>query len=94
MALNLDVIGRKIGPVEKPYTWKDLVLYAMGVGAGFEDLEYCFEQKLKVIPSFSIASVFEFLAEVGISSNANLSQGFCTESRILFFITPFPLKGP
>ena len=92
MALNLDAIGRKIGPVEKPYTWKDLVLYAMGVGAGFEDLEYCFEQKLKVIPSFSIASVFEFLAEVGISSNANLAGILHGEQDIVFH-NPIPVEG-
>jgi NAD(P)-dependent dehydrogenase (short-subunit alcohol dehydrogenase family)/acyl dehydratase/putative sterol carrier protein len=92
MALNLDAIGKKIGPVEKPYSWKDLVLYAMGVGAGFEDLDYCFEQKLKVIPSFSIASVFEFLAEVGISSNADLSGILHGEQDIVFH-NPIPVEG-
>jgi len=34
MALNLDGIGKKIGPFTKTYTWKDPVLYALGVGAG------------------------------------------------------------
>ncbi|MDZ7699355.1 MAG: SDR family NAD(P)-dependent oxidoreductase [Deltaproteobacteria bacterium] len=92
MALNLDAVGRKIGPVEKPYSWKDVVLYAMGVGAGFEELEYCFEQKLKVIPSFSIASVFEFLAEVGISSNADLSGILHGEQDIVFH-NPIPVEG-
>ncbi len=92
MALNLDAVGRKIGPVEKDYSWKDLALYAMGVGAGFEDLEYCFEQKLKVIPSFSIASVFEFLAEVGISSNADLSGILHGEQDIVFH-NPIPAEG-
>ena len=57
MALNLDAIGKKIGPLQKEYTWKDVVLYALGVGAGFDNLEYCYENQLKVIPSFSIASV-------------------------------------
>ena len=73
MALNLEAVGKPLGPVKKDYTWKDVVLYALGVGAGFDELEYCFEQNLKVIPSFSIASVFEFLAEVGMNSNADLS---------------------
>jgi len=30
MALNLDSIGKKIGPVTKKYDWKDVVLYALG----------------------------------------------------------------
>ena len=50
MALNLDALGKKIGPFTKDYTWKDAVLYALGVGAGFSDLEYCYEKDLKVIP--------------------------------------------
>jgi NAD(P)-dependent dehydrogenase (short-subunit alcohol dehydrogenase family)/acyl dehydratase len=92
MALNLDAVGRKIGPVKKDYTWKDVVLYALGVGAGFDELEYCFEQTLKVIPSFSIASVFQFLAEVGISSNADLSGILHGEQDILFHNT-IPTEG-
>jgi hypothetical protein len=56
MALNLDGIGKKIGPFSKDYTWKDAVLYALGVGAGFSDLEYCYEKELKVLPSFGIVA--------------------------------------
>ena len=63
MALNLDALGQKIGPLTKDYSWKDVVLYALGVGAGFSDLNYCYENKLKVIPSFSIASIFDILAQ-------------------------------
>jgi len=52
MALNLDAIGKKIGPVSKEYNWKDLVLYALGVGAGFDELEYCYEDLLPVCLNF------------------------------------------
>ena len=58
MALNLDSIGKRIGPLTREYRWKDVVLYALGVGAGFEDLEYCYENRLKVIPSFSICLLY------------------------------------
>ncbi len=92
MALNLDAIGKKIGPVSKEYNWKDLVLYALGVGAGFDELEYCYEQKLKVIPSFSIASVFGFLAEVAGDSNVDLSGILHGEQDIIFH-NPIPTEG-
>lgn len=92
MALNLDAIGSKIGPVTKEYTWKDAVLYALGVGAGFDELEYCYEQKLKVIPSFSIASVFGFLAEVAGDSNVDLSGILHGEQDIIFH-NPIPTEG-
>jgi hypothetical protein len=45
MGLDLQSIGKKIGPFEKQYTWKDVVLYALGVGAGFDELEYCYENQ-------------------------------------------------
>ena len=92
MALNMDVIGEKIGPLTKSYKWNDVVLYALGVGAGFDELQYVFENKLKVIPSFSIASVFDFLAEVGIKSNADLSGILHGEQDIIFH-SPIPVEG-
>jgi NAD(P)-dependent dehydrogenase (short-subunit alcohol dehydrogenase family)/acyl dehydratase/putative sterol carrier protein len=92
MALNLDAIGKRIGPVIKDYTWKDVVLYALGVGAGFADLDYCYENRLKVIPSFSIGAVFDFLAEVGVSSGANLTGILHGEQDIMFH-NPIPTEG-
>ena len=73
MALNMDAIGKKIGPIKKEYNWKDVILYAIGVGAGVEELDYTYEKNLKVIPSFSIASIFGFLGEIGVASNMNLA---------------------
>ena len=58
MTLSLDAIGKKIGPVSSAYDWKDIVLYALGVGAGFDELAYVYESKLKVIPSFAVTSMF------------------------------------
>ena len=92
MALNLDSIGKKIGPVTKEYSWRDVVLYALGVGAGFDDLEYCYEDQLKVIPSFSIGAVFDFLAEAALTSEANLAGVLHGEQEILFH-RPIPKQG-
>ncbi|NIQ38727.1 MAG: short-chain dehydrogenase, partial [Proteobacteria bacterium] len=92
MALNLDRIGKKIGPLSRDYTWKDVTLYALGVGAGFGELEYCYEDRLRVIPSFSIASVFDFLASAGLSSGANLAGILHGEQDIVFH-HPIPPEG-
>ena len=92
MALNLNAIGQKIGPVTKVYDWKDCVLYALGVGAGFSELEYCYEKDMKVLPSYSIASVFDFLAQVAMSSQVNLAGILHGEQDIIFH-NPIPPTG-
>ncbi|MBW1988451.1 MAG: SDR family NAD(P)-dependent oxidoreductase [Deltaproteobacteria bacterium] len=92
MALNKDALGKKIGPIRKDYTWKDVVLYALGVGAGFNELDYVYEKDLKVIPTFSIAAVFDFLTHVGVESGLNLA-GLLHGEQDLIFHRPLPTSG-
>ena len=46
MALNMNAIGKKIGPITREYTWGDVILYALAVGSGSSELEYCYEKNL------------------------------------------------
>lgn len=92
MALNLDAVGKTIGPLTKTYDWRDAVLYALGVGAGFEDLDYCYEKRLKVLPSFSIAAVFDFLTHVGTAASVNLAGVLHGEQELIFH-NPIPVAG-
>lgn len=51
------VIGKGVGPRTMEYNWRDVVLYALGVGAGKYDLPYIFEKckdGLKVLPTFGL----------------------------------------
>ena len=55
--IDLDVVGKKYGPLSFEYTWKEAVLYALGIGAQAEELPFVYENVkggLKVFPSFSI----------------------------------------
>ncbi len=92
MALNIDAIGKKIGPFTKDYTWKDTVLYALGVGAGFSDLDYCYEKDLKVIPSFAITTIYDLMPELATTSNVNLVGILHGEHEIIFH-NPIPSEG-
>jgi NAD(P)-dependent dehydrogenase (short-subunit alcohol dehydrogenase family)/putative sterol carrier protein/acyl dehydratase len=92
MALNLDSIGRKIGPFTKVYTWKDTVLYALGVGAGFSDLDYCYEKELKALPSFGIVTLYDFMPELAARSNVNLAGVLHGEQELIFH-SPIPPEG-
>ena len=93
MALNLDAVGKTIGPVRKEYSWKDTVLYALGVGAGFSDLEYCYEKDLKVIPSFGITTMYDFMPQLLSTSNVNLA-GILHGEQELIFHQAIPPDGP
>jgi NAD(P)-dependent dehydrogenase (short-subunit alcohol dehydrogenase family)/acyl dehydratase/putative sterol carrier protein len=92
MALNLDAIGKKIGPLTKSYTWKDPVIYALGVGAGFSELEYCYEKDLKVLPSFSIVTLYDFMPALVDLGHVNLAGILHGEQEIIFH-HPIPPEG-
>ena len=92
MALNLEAAGQKIGPVKKDYNWKDVVLYALGVGAGFDEIDYVYEKDLKVIPSFGIAAIFEFLSHIAQKAEVNYA-GILHGEQELIFHSPIPVEG-
>jgi acyl dehydratase len=92
MGLNLDKVGKNIGPIEKEYDWRDVVLYALGVGAGFDELEYCYEEKLKVIPSFAVNVLFELLAQGALGAEVNLA-GLLHGEQDTIFHNPIPKEG-
>ncbi len=88
----MDALGKPIGPVTKHYDWKDIVLYALGIGAGFDELDYTYEKNLKVIPSFSIATIFDFLGQIAAASNINLAGVLHGEQELIFH-RPIPTSG-
>ncbi|MFH1137606.1 MAG: SDR family NAD(P)-dependent oxidoreductase [Pseudomonadota bacterium] len=92
MALNLDAIGKKIGPLTSEYTWKDVVLYALGIGAGFDELEYVYESKLKTIPSFAVTTIYGAFSEAAIAANVNLA-GILHGEQDTVFHNPIPTEG-
>jgi NAD(P)-dependent dehydrogenase (short-subunit alcohol dehydrogenase family)/acyl dehydratase/putative sterol carrier protein len=92
MPLNMDAIGKPIGPINKAYTWKDAILYSLGIGAGFSELEYCYEKDLKIIPSFAIALIFDFFFKAATASEVNL-LGILHGEQELIFHRPIPPEG-
>jgi len=54
--IDLDLVGEKCGPIPFEYTWKDVVFYALSIGAQTEELPFIYENAkggLKVFPSFA-----------------------------------------
>ena len=70
MTLDLSLVGKPSDPSRFTYTWKDAVLYALGVGAKKTELPYLYEGfGPKVLPSFAVvpmfAPMFDLLAKSG-----------------------------
>ena len=54
--ISSDLVGMTFEPITFSWTWKDVILYALGVGAKPEgDLDYVFEGKgPKVLPTYAV----------------------------------------
>lgn len=93
MALDPSMAGREIGPFRKRYDWRDTALYAIGLGAGTDDLAYMVDgSAMKVLPTYgvlpSFEPVFELLRESGGNLVTLLHSGQRTE-----LLRPFPGAG-
>jgi acyl dehydratase len=65
MALKLDLVGAPLEPVRHAYTWRDTVIYALGVGARLGELDYLYEGRgPKVLPTFAVVPSFRALFQV------------------------------
>ena len=58
MAINAELAGKTYDPIEFEYTNKDTILYALGVGSGPDELNFVFENDLKVLPTFGVVPAF------------------------------------
>ncbi len=60
MAIDLESLGYETAPIEFAYTWRDTVMYALGVGASaVEELDYLYEGRgPKVLPTFCTIPMF------------------------------------
>lgn len=93
MTLKLDLIGKELDPLKHSYDWQDCVLYALGVGAKNEELDYLFEMNgPKVLPTFAVVPSFTALAYVAGRVGANLMQVLHGEQKIILH-RPIPAKG-
>ncbi len=93
MGIDLNSVGTMVGPVVQPYDWRDVALYAIGLGAGTEDLDYLLDDPgTKVVPTFGVIPAFEPVSRaleiVGGNMVKLLHSGEKTE-----LIRPFPPEG-
>jgi acyl dehydratase len=54
MAIDPSAVGATGGPVERSWTSKDGLLYALGVGAGLDELQFTTEKGQRVLPTLAV----------------------------------------
>jgi acyl dehydratase len=67
--LGSDVVGMELPPTTFEYAERDVMLYALGIGA--KELEFIFERGLKVIPTFAVIPAFPAL--MGLSAGVEVN---------------------
>jgi acyl dehydratase len=75
MALDLSLVGKESTPSSFTYAWKDVVLYALGIGAKKDELDFLYEGRgPKVIPSFAVVPMFASMFELVGLTGGDLSM--------------------
>jgi acyl dehydratase len=84
MAINLDLVGKKSDPIPFHYNWKDVVTYALGVGAKIDELDYLYEGRgPKVLPTFAVVPSFTSMISVAGNLGANPMMILHGEQKII-----------
>jgi acyl dehydratase len=65
MPLNRDLVGATLPAITHSYSWRDAVIYALGVGARIEELDTLYEGRGPVVlPTFAVVPSFRSLVDV------------------------------
>jgi acyl dehydratase len=93
--IKLDLVGKSFGPSVFEYSWRDVILYHLGIGASARDLDFVFEGVkggLQVIPTFGVIPAFEVLWQVVENLNVDVQKVLHGEQTI-FAERPIPPRG-
>src|SRR5262245_6811544 len=92
MPIDLTAVGKKLGSVEHTYDQRDVMLYALGVGCGTDDLQFTYERDLKVLPTFAVIPSFPAMLNLGGAMQVNPAMVLHGEQAIEV-PEPIPTEG-
>jgi acyl dehydratase len=90
MPVDLAMVGKKLQPSEFTYEERDVMLYALGVGA--DELQFTYERDLKVLPTFGVIPAFPSLFATRSGMSVNPMMILHGEQRIELY-GPIPTRG-
>lgn len=75
MALDLSTVGARTAAHELAYDFKTVSLYALGIGARRDELDYLYEARgPRVYPSFAVVPAFAPITECLAKTGADLTM--------------------
>ncbi|MBT4269036.1 MAG: 3-alpha,7-alpha,12-alpha-trihydroxy-5-beta-cholest-24-enoyl-CoA hydratase [Deltaproteobacteria bacterium] len=84
MAINLDVIGKSFETTVFNYNPDTLILYALGLGASVDELDFVYEKNLKAFPTFAVVPFLPALLNVFVpEANLNMFAVLHGEQKII-----------
>jgi acyl dehydratase len=87
------VVGTQIAELAHTYTWRDVVIYALGVGAKADELDFLYEAEgPKVLPTFAAVGSFKLLASAAAKLKTDLLRVVHGEQTIRLH-RPIPPSG-
>src|SRR6266545_1147977 len=93
MAIKLDLVGKKCAPTRHKYSSRDTILYALGVGAKADELDYLFEMNgPRVLPTFAVVPSFSALINVSSELGASPMMILHGEQKVTMH-RPIPPAG-
>src|SRR5437667_5011256 len=92
MPVNLAYGGKRMEPVTHTYDERDVMPYALGVGAGPDDLQFVYQRDLKVLPTFAVIPAFPAMLNLGGAMEVNPVMVLHGEQRIELH-APIPTSG-
>jgi acyl dehydratase len=92
MAIDPSAVGATGGPVERSWTSKDGLLYALGVGAGLEELQFTTEKNQQVLPTKAVVLGARGAVPMGRAGSFNPTMLVHGEQAIEL-ARPIPAEG-